>query len=181
MPIIGVERKTVEDVEKIAGVAPQMDDTDKQAVSIYGKGASAGDIPVLLDSYDGAIIRSMTGVYTCLASGIRDTTTYSGSIANLHYKGGIFIFDITVVPGTDTVTFSLEMQDNTSSKYITVLDGAPQAGVVTLAYCVYPGVIDGESKFDAIEGIPLPRIWRIKITHSAGTSFTYSVGAVYIG
>lgn len=39
------------DLLKVAGVTPQLDDTDKPAVSLYGKAVAAGDMALLLDSY----------------------------------------------------------------------------------------------------------------------------------
>jgi len=38
------------DVKKINGVTPQLDDTDKLAVSVYGKASAAGDKEILVDS-----------------------------------------------------------------------------------------------------------------------------------
>lgn len=38
------------DTDRIAGVKPQMDDTNKLAVSLYGKGAAAGDTPIVVVS-----------------------------------------------------------------------------------------------------------------------------------
>ncbi len=43
-------KTVIANVQKINDVAPQMDDTDKQAVSIYGNSSAAGDTSVLVDS-----------------------------------------------------------------------------------------------------------------------------------
>ena len=43
-------------VATIVGVPPQLDDTDKQAVSVYGEDAAAGDTPLHIDGTYGARI-----------------------------------------------------------------------------------------------------------------------------
>lgn len=49
------------DVLTVNGVAPQFDDTDKQAVSLYGKSSAAGDTALLVDSSGRQIIASGAG------------------------------------------------------------------------------------------------------------------------
>ncbi len=117
---------------------------------------------------------------TLLASAARTGTTSSADETNFNAKGVLVFFDITAVPGLDTVTLSIEAKDPVSGKYFTLLDGGAQSAVGQFLYAVYPGVADTEAKFDAFEEMPLPRTWRITVTHSGTGSFTYSVGASYI-
>jgi hypothetical protein len=211
-------------IEKIAGVKPRMDDTDKQAVSLYAKSTVAGDTPMVVNAQGNAIIgfngvitatdalsnvaishivkdgtvRFSHVVFPCfyngdtwdrvranagdtvLASGIRSATTTSADKTNYNERGAIIFFDVTAVPGIDTVALSVEVKDPLSGKYVTILDGGAKDAVGTYIYAVYPGAADGEAKFDAFEAMPLPRTWRVTITHSAATDFTYSVGACYV-
>lgn len=44
------------DLKKINAVAPQLDDTDKLAVSIYGKKTDAGDFPIPISSADRLVV-----------------------------------------------------------------------------------------------------------------------------
>lgn len=44
---------------------------------------------------------------------------------------------------------------------------------------LYPGSTTN-ANFNAFASNVLPRVWRVTVTHSAGTSFTYSVSAAAI-
>ena len=208
----------------ISGVQPQMDDTDKQAVSLYVKHSAAGDMAVRGGPYGGLAIGALSDVglsgdifvaragydglslgannlfiglqklyngstydrirnnlsLSLLASAARTATTYSADQTNFNANAALFIFDVTAVPGSDTVQLIVQIKDPVSGKYVTVLDGTAESAVGTYIYAVGLGVSDAESKFDAIEGIALPRTWRVGVIHSAATSFTYSVGGFLI-
>ena len=109
-----------------------------------------------------------------LASAARTATNTSGDFINVGCSGIDLIFDITAVPGTDTVTLTIQGKDPVSGKYYTLLAGAAQSGVATVRMRIYPG-LTAVANVDA-NGI-LPSIWRVSIAHSAASSFTYSVGA----
>jgi hypothetical protein len=112
-----------------------------------------------------------------LISAARTTTTTTSDFTNIGAAGGIFIFDITAVPGAQTVTFSVQGKDATSSKYYTILTGAAESATVTRRYKIYPTII---GIFQTNSQDLLPRTFRVVITHSAGGSFTYSVGVCYM-
>ncbi len=81
------------------------------------------------------------------------------------------------VYAVDTVTFTVEGRDPVSKKWYTLLASAAISAQSTVSLTVYPGVTVAAN---AAASRPLPRAWRVKVTHSAGTSFTYSVGASLI-
>lgn len=117
---------------------------------------------------------------TLLSSAARTATTNSSDQINYNAKGAIIFFDITAVPLVDTVTLSVEGKDPVSGKYFTLLEGSALSTTGQRLYAIYPGVADTDTKFDAFEEMPMPRTWRVTVTHSGIGSFTYSVGAAMI-
>ena len=119
-------------------------------------------------------------VRTVLASAARTATTASADQTNYNHKGIFVVFDVTAVPGTDTVQLKLQAYDGASGKYVDLLTGTAESAVGTYLYGLYPGIGDKNTIFDNYEEIMLPRTWRVQIVHSSTTSFTYSVGVAYV-
>ena len=117
---------------------------------------------------------------TLLASAARTVTTSSADQTNYNAKGIIVVFDVTAVPGTDTVQLKVQAKDPASGKYIDMVTGTAESAVGTYVYAVYPGIGDKGTILDNYEELPLPRTWRVQVVHSAATSFTYSVGVMYV-
>lgn len=115
---------------------------------------------------------------TVLSSAIRAVTTNSATFTNYASIGAHVIIDVTVVPGIDTITPKIEGVDPTSGQYYDILVGVPiiSTGVTVLKIC--PGIY-GSPNMQAND--MLPTTWRVTLTHSASTNFTYSVGAHLIG
>ena len=114
---------------------------------------------------------------TVLASAIRAATNQSADIVNYNGRGLHLVFDITVVPTVDTVTLTIQGKDELSGKYYTILAGAAQVAVGTVVMRIYPS-LTAVANLTASD--ILPRTWRVSVTHSAATNFTYSVGASVI-
>ena len=112
---------------------------------------------------------------TLLASAARTATTSSSVFENREHDSGTFIFDITAVPGVDTVTFSVVGVDPTSGKTWTILAGTAQVGTGTNVYKVGPGLV---AAANATSQDRLPRRFKVTITASAASSFTYSCSAM---
>lgn len=112
-----------------------------------------------------------------LASAVRSATNQSPDQVNHNARGLILVFDITAVPGVDTVTLTIQGKDETSGKYYTILAGAAQSAVGTVVMRVYPGL---SATANLTANDVLPRNWRVNVAHSAATNFTYSVGAALI-
>ena len=119
-------------------------------------------------------------VGTLLASAARTATTSSADQTNYNAKGIIVVFDVTSVPGTDTVQLKVQAKDPASGKYIDMVTGTAESAAGTYVYAVYPGIGDKNTILDNYEELPLPRTWRVQVVHSAATSFTYSVGVMYV-
>lgn len=115
---------------------------------------------------------------TVLTSAIRAATTNSSTFGNPGAKGIHLSVDVTVVPGVDTVTPKIQGYDETSGKYYDILVGSAIVATGTTVLKVYPGitVAANVSASDV-----LPTSWRVTMTHSAATNFTYSIGASLIG
>ena len=117
---------------------------------------------------------------TLLASAARTATTSSADQTNYNAKGIIVVFDVTSVPGTDTVQLKVQAKDPASGKYIDMVTGTAESAAGTYVYAVYPGIGDKNTILDNYEELPLSRTWRVQVVHSAATSFTYSVGVMYV-
>jgi hypothetical protein len=212
------------DIETIRRVAPQLDDTNKPAMSVYGKDAAAGDTPVRVSpsghvwTVQGAaggigdntsntiatwkvengtsyFLRGIAPTlfngstwdrvrnnaeFTILQSAVRSGTLYSDDLVNYNAKGILLFFDITAVPGTDTVQLVVQVKDFASGGYNDFLVGTAWSTTGRRTYLLYPGAVNTSGDVDVVEGSPLPRTWRVAIIHSAATDFTYSVGGCYI-
>lgn len=114
---------------------------------------------------------------TILASAARTATTNGQDMSNDAYQGVHVILDITAVPGGDSVTLTVQGKDPASGKYYSVLVGSAETTTGTKVYKVYPGIA---TLANGAANDILPTTWRVIVTHSAGTSFTYSVGYHYI-
>lgn len=111
---------------------------------------------------------------TVLASAVRSASLNSADLKNYAGRGVTLTVDVTAVPGTDTVTFTLQGKDPASGKYYTILASAAVSTTGTFQLRVYPG-LTAAANLTASDVLPLD--WRVAVSHSAGTNFTYSVGA----
>ena len=120
---------------------------------------------------------------TVLASAARVATTNSADFTNYDARGVMLHLNITANPGAaETLTVQLQMKDPVSGTYRNVTAFPATATSNTdYIYTVYPGATEtaAVAQFE-VQGVPVPRTWRIAVTHSAAGSWTYSVGASYI-
>lgn len=110
---------------------------------------------------------------TIFASAARTATVNGQDMSNDAYKCVVVVLDITAAPGGDTVTLTVQGKDVLSGKYYTLLAGSAESSTGTKTYSVCPG-ITVTANVSAAQ--ILPQTWRAIVTHSAGGSFTYSVG-----
>jgi hypothetical protein len=83
-----------------------------------------------------------------------------------------------------TLAVSLELRDPASGKYVPITVFAVtkkakelEAGA-TLSYTIYPGAAETAAVGNhEVMALPLPGKWRVKVTHSAGGKWAYTVGA----
>ncbi len=123
---------------------------------------------------------------TLLTSEAREATATSDQQRAAQGEAGVLLtLDVTAAPNTaETLTVSIQAKDPASGKWVTITAFAAtkkgeeiQAGA-TLAYTLYPAAVETTATADhEVQALPLPRVWRAIVTHSAGGSWTYSLGA----
>lgn len=111
---------------------------------------------------------------TLLASAVRAATNNTADQTNLNHRGVSVTIDVTAVPGVDTVTPKIQGKDELSGKYYDIVVGAAIVAQSTVVLKVCPGITPAANV--AVADM-LPKIWRVVLTHSAASNFTYSVGA----
>jgi len=111
-------------------------------------------------------------------SAVRSATFVGDDNTKIPGMRGIKAFlDVTAVPGIDTVQLVIEAKDALSGKYVALLSAAARVATGTDMLTVYPGVAvtANVSASDVV-----PDIYRARVIHSAGTSFTYSLSVVEV-
>jgi len=108
-------------VSTINSVAPQFDDTDKMAVSVYGKSVAAGDVPMLVDAAGNPQVDVVTqsagenhiGEVGCNTTVVSVTPTITaGAYTALDIVGAIqTIANATRVSGEPTILQSITVTD----------------------------------------------------------------------
>lgn len=112
-----------------------------------------------------------------LASAARTATTTTADMTNHNARGVVVVVDVTAVGVTPSVTVRIQGRDVASGKYQTYLTSAAISTVSTTTLTVYPGVTVAAN---TAASAPLPRVWRVDITHDNAVTITYSVGASLI-
>lgn len=107
-----------------------------------------------------------------LASATRAATTTTAAQLNYNARGIHLVIDVTVVPGVDTIT--PKIQGKIGDAYYDILIGPAIVATGTTVLKVYPGIT---AAANASVSDFLPLQWRVVVTHSALTDFTYSVAA----
>lgn len=106
-------------------------------------------------------------------SAVRSATLVGGDNTKVPgAKGATFCLTVTAVPGVDTVQMVIEGKDRASGTYETLLTFAARVATGQDVATIYPGITE-TAGVDVSD--PLPDVYRIRIVHSAGTPFTYSV------
>lgn len=108
------------------------------------------------------------------ASAVRAATLVGDDNKKVPGNRGIkVVLDVTSVPTVDTVQLVIENKDPTSGKYVNVLSAAARVAAGTDTLTVYPG---GAVAANVSANDEIMDTYRIRVVHSAGTPFTYSVG-----
>lgn len=118
--------------------------------------------------------------FTILASAARSATLSIDLVRPVGARGLVIWFDVTAVPGADTVTLSLIGRDVlTTGKTKTIAGFTAIAAATTALYQVYPsGSLSGSYTQSVAAALPINV--RATITHSAATSFTYAIGGCWV-
>lgn len=111
---------------------------------------------------------------TPLASAVRTATTNSADQINHNGRGVHVIINVTVAPGAQTLTPIIQGFDVASGLYYDILTGTAISATGTTVLKVYPGIngLAGAAAPDIVS-----RTWRVRVVHSAGGIWIYSVGA----
>jgi hypothetical protein len=109
---------------------------------------------------------------TLVASAAFTATQNSQDMSNTNLIGAHVIIDVTAIT-TGTLTPKIQGKDPASGKYYDLLVGAAISGTGTTVIKVYPGILASGSV--AAQDI-LPAVWRVVLTKSDSSSWTYSVG-----
>lgn len=112
-----------------------------------------------------------------LASAVRAATQTGSDRTNRNARGLVCVFDVTAVPGVDTVTPKIQGKDPASGKYYDILVAAAISAVSTVVLRIYPGLA---AVGNLTANDVLPRDWRLVVTHSAASNFTYSAGGILL-
>ena len=115
---------------------------------------------------------------TQIASASRVASTNGPDQTNFNSKGVIITLDVTVDPGGgETLQLLVQHKDAVSLAYEVLLDDGANATPGRRTVIVYPGAGAAANDVTTVNGFPLPRTWRVRVVHSAGGAWTYSVGA----
>lgn len=129
------------------------------------------------------------GVYNLIGAGSRSTTqTFTRqqimdakNVAGINQEasGIIAYLNVTAVPGTDTVQLVLEEIDPVSgvASIIAATTATAATGLVRLKLKQAIAAIAPSTTQVQVQDT-LPYDWRLKVVHSAGTTFTYTLGVV---
>jgi hypothetical protein len=115
---------------------------------------------------------------TLLASAARTTTTNSADQTNHNGRGVLVFVNVTAVTSSPSVTVAIQEKDPISGTYTAILTSAAITGPGHTVLAVYPGVTVAAN---VAASHPLPRTWRVAVTHGNADSITYSVGYALIG
>ena len=123
-----------------------------------------------------------------LASAARTASTPTPDQTNFNGRGAMIMLDVTATPNdAQTLQVTVEVKDPASAKYVpiasftaltaSVLGASPTTE--TYVYTLYPGATEtiATAKHE-LQALPLSRIWRVNVLHSAAGSWTYSVGFI---
>lgn len=133
-----------------------------------GQASAANSSPVI-----SAIEQGNQDNIVLFASASRTTTQTTPDQINLFARGIILILDVTV-PGTGSVTLTINMKDPVSGKYKLILAGAAVITQVTNIYTIYPGAV---VTANVSANANLPKTWQAIVTANNANPVTYSLGA----
>lgn len=181
-------------------------DSQAARVSLYGNNAVAGDISLRASSAGRLFVNVVenglvgdnesTGRVFDTQGGLRpmavgaslfNGTDWDRQRANIEATLLASAARTATPNNTETLTLAIQIKDPVSGKYqnltgfaallSSTLGASPTTA--TYVYTLYPGaVITAAATNNVVQGLALPRTWRVQATHSSTTSWTYSVGSV---
>ena len=108
---------------------------------------------------------------TLLPSAARTTAQTSGEFSAEEVYTSDFVFNVTLDPGTASITPSIQGQDAVSKAWYTILTGAAVAAVGTTVMRVGPTII---AAANVGANAMLPETFRVAVAVADAQSMTYS-------
>lgn len=170
------------------------DGTNLHAVKVDNTGivqvAQNGTLTVSSDGISSfkIINDDLNSEVTLLASQAYSSTQTSPDQINYRWSGARFFLNVSAAPTStsETLTVSIQAKDALSGNYFTVskyatlpaADSGSFGSLPTLlAFEFYPGAVDPTITNFKSQSSVLPYRWRAVVTHSAASSWTYSLSA----
>lgn len=153
-------------------------------MEMHGRVGENNWAPVAVNAA-GGFLTGASSSGTALASAARTATTDSADIVSSG-SGVVLAVDFTATPNnTETMTVAIQMKDPVSGKYVTMtvftaltasaLGATPTTE--TYLFTLYPAAAEtAATAKHEVQALPCPRTFRVRMTHSAAGSWTYSVG-----
>jgi hypothetical protein len=106
----------------------------------------------------------------------------SSGIPNHESAGVIITLMVTAVTATPALTLKMQFSPDKGTTWIDYfVVAAAVATAVNSSYLVYPGILaSADGAMTESFNLPLPRLWRVAVTHGDTDSATYSVEAMYL-
>jgi hypothetical protein len=108
---------------------------------------------------------------TLLASAARTTAQTSAEFSAEEVLSSDFVFDVTLDPGTASITPSIQGKDPISGSFYTILTGAAVAATGTTVMRVGPTII---AAANVAANAMLPAVFRVAVAVADAESMTYS-------
>lgn len=111
---------------------------------------------------------------TLLASAARTAIATSTDQLTPYAKGIMIFLNVSAISLTPGLTLSVEMKDPVSGQYKAIWTAAVAVtGTGQYVYILSPGAKDGNAT--EVDGIPVPKTWRLSVAVADTDSATYSV------
>lgn len=118
---------------------------------------------------------------TPLASAERTATATSADFVNHGAKGLMLSVDVTVDGAAAAITLTVQYKEPVGGNYEVLFTAAAAIDAVgTTTYILYVGDIAAAHDIVEVEKVPLPRTWRVVVTHADADAITYSVSGSYL-
>ena len=114
---------------------------------------------------------------TLLASAARTTAQTSAEFSAEEAFSSDFVFNVTLDPGTASVTPSIQGKDPLSGSFYTILTGAAVAATGITVMRVGPTII---AAANVAANAMLPEVFRVAVAVADAESLTYSFGVTHL-
>ena len=118
------------------------------------------------------------------AVNVIEGATYSEShsveLWNLLYRGVYIILDVNSVPGQENIELFVDILNPSTAQYTCIAQMGTVSDTGVYKYLLYHQATDTDSELTHITQLPIPRRWRIRMSHSGSGDWIYSVGIQYV-